>query len=39
MSRYQGRQRITVGYVGEDGIEAGTAYRCDEAGRLVKAEA
>jgi len=31
------RYRITVGYVGEDGIEPDTAYRCDQAGRLVKA--
>jgi hypothetical protein len=33
------RPRITVGYVGEDGIEAGVAYRCDENGRLVRGEA
>ncbi len=32
-----GRRRITVGYVGEDGIEAGVAYRCDETGTLVQA--
>lgn len=30
------RTRITVGYVGEDGIEANVAYRCDEAGKLVR---
>ena len=29
------RYRLAVGYVGEDGIEAGVAYRCDEQGRLV----
>ena len=29
------RYRITVGYVGEDGIEAGVAYQCDDRGRLV----
>ena len=32
------RYRITVGYVGEDGIEADCAYRCDDDGRLVKAD-
>ena len=31
------RTRITVGYVGEDGIEANVAYRCDDAGKLVRA--
>jgi hypothetical protein len=31
------RKRLTVGYVGEDGIEANTPYRCDEAGKLVRA--
>ncbi len=31
------RYRIAVGYVGEDGIEAGVAYRCDDAGKLVRA--
>ena len=30
------RPRITVGYVGE-GIEADTWYRCDDAGKLVRA--
>lgn len=29
------RYRIAVGYVGENGIAAGVAYRCDAAGRLV----
>ena len=31
------RKRMTVGYVGENGIEAGVAYRCDDAGKLVRA--
>ena len=31
------RYRLAVGYVGEDGIEAGVAYRCDDQGRLVRA--
>mgnify|MGYP000935852196 CR=1 FL=1 len=31
------RYRITVGYVGEDGIVEGKAYRCDQTGRLVEA--
>ena len=31
------RYRLTVGYVGEDGIEPNTFYRCDERGKLVKA--
>ena len=30
------RYRLTIGYVGEDGIVAGIAYRCDDtAGQLV----
>ena len=29
------RYRLAVGHVGEDGIEAGVAYRCDKQGRLV----
>ena len=29
------RYRLTIGYVGEDGLGAGTAYRCDRAGQLV----
>ena len=33
-----GRWRLTVGYVGEDGIEPDVPYRADSAGRLVKAE-
>lgn len=31
------RYRVTVGYVGEDGIEPGVAYCVDDAGKLVKA--
>ena len=31
------RPRITVGYVGEDGIEPNVAYRCDADGKLVRA--
>jgi len=30
------RERITVGYVGEDGVKPNTFYRCDEAGKLVE---
>jgi hypothetical protein len=30
------RYRRAVGYVGEDGIEANVAYRCDDAGKLVR---
>ena len=30
------RRRVAVGYVGEDGIEPNTFYRCDERGKLVK---
>jgi hypothetical protein len=33
------RRRIAVGYVGENGIEADTWYRVDDAGCLVKANA
>jgi hypothetical protein len=29
--------RTTVAYVGEDGIEPGVAYRCDAAGKVVRA--
>ena len=32
-----GRKRTTIGYVGEDGIEANVAYRLNENGKLVKA--
>jgi hypothetical protein len=32
------RWRIAIGYVGEDGIEANVPYRCDENGKLVKAQ-
>jgi hypothetical protein len=31
------RYRTTVGYAGEDGIEANVAYKCDNEGKLVKA--
>ena len=31
------RPRITIGYVGEGGIEANVAYRCDKSGKLVPA--
>jgi hypothetical protein len=30
-----GRYRIVTGYVGEDGIESGKRYRCDNNGKLV----
>jgi hypothetical protein len=30
------RRRTTIGYVGEDGIEANVAYRLNENGKLVK---
>ena len=30
------RYRMIVGYVGEDGIEAGKPYRVDESGKLVE---
>ena len=32
------RYRLTVGYPGEDGIEAGVAYRANEAGELVRVD-
>lgn len=32
------RIRLSVGYVGEGGIEAGVTYRLDEGGRFVRAE-
>ena len=32
------RYRLTVGYPGEDGIEAGVAYRANEVGELVRAD-
>lgn len=32
------RWRMTIGYTGEDGIEAGARYRSDAAGRLVKVQ-
>lgn len=35
--RANDRCRRTIGYVGEAGILADTAYRCDEAGKLVSA--
>ena len=31
------RHRLSVGYVGEDGIKPNTFYRCDDSGNLVKA--
>jgi hypothetical protein len=31
------RPRIAVGYVGENGIEADTWYKCDDNGKLIKA--
>ncbi|WP_374312486.1 hypothetical protein [Dongia sp.] len=31
------RRRVTVGYVGEDGIEPNVDYRVDDTGKLVKA--
>ncbi len=34
-----GRYRRAVGYVGEDGIEAGTRYRLDDHGAFVRADA
>jgi ribulose-5-phosphate 4-epimerase/fuculose-1-phosphate aldolase len=30
------RKRLTVGYVGENGIAPNTFYRCDDAGKLIK---
>jgi uncharacterized protein YodC (DUF2158 family) len=30
------RYRLTVGYVGEDGIKPNTFYRAEENGKLVK---
>lgn len=33
----QYHNRIAIGYVGEDDIEADTWYRADKSGRLVKA--
>jgi hypothetical protein len=33
------RPRITVGYVGEDGVEAGKWYELDKKGKLVEAAA
>ena len=33
----QDRPRVTVGYVGEDGVEAGVAYQCDASGKLIPA--
>ena len=29
------RYRLTIGYIGEGGLDADTAYRCDTAGQLV----
>ncbi len=33
-----GRDRITVGYIGEDGLLPSVAYRCDSAGEIVPAQ-
>ena len=33
------RYRLAIGYVGENGLDAGTAYRCDRDGQLVAATA
>jgi hypothetical protein len=30
------RYRLSVGYVGEDGIEPNAFYKCDETGKLIK---
>ena len=32
------RYRITVGYIGEDGLLPGVAYRCDSAGEILPAQ-
>ena len=32
------RYRITVGYIGEDGLLPSVAYRCDSAGKIVPAQ-
>ena len=32
------RYRITVGYIGEDGLQSGVAYRCDSKGAIVVAQ-
>jgi len=38
LRRWDGqRHRLVIGYVGEDGIEAGVAYRLDGNGRIVRA--
>jgi hypothetical protein len=34
-----GRPRVTVGYIGENGIEAGVAYSCNATGTLTPATA
>ena len=31
------RRRVVVAYVGEDGIEAGVAYRLDDSGKVIRA--
>ncbi|MEK9811354.1 MAG: hypothetical protein VW362_12955, partial [Candidatus Nanopelagicales bacterium] len=33
------RHRLAVGYVGDNGVEPGVAYRADDDGRLVRADA
>ena len=32
------RYRTVLAYVGEDGIEANTAYRLDDSGKVTKVE-
>jgi hypothetical protein len=32
------RCRTTIGYIGEDGIKANVAYKCNEKGKLIKVE-
>jgi hypothetical protein len=34
----KGRRRLVTGYVGEDGIEAGKAYRLDRDHKFVEVE-
>jgi hypothetical protein len=31
------RYRITIGYIGENGLQAGVAYKCDASGNIVPA--
>ena len=32
------RRRVVVAYVGEEGIEAGVAYRLDDSGKVARAD-